>query len=78
MDCTNKVENFEEVFMFDPTKKSKSISTVMTACQQINFYTQVYPQHVMGIYEENAKEKGSIKPPKCIFLPSKEVIRKMI
>jgi hypothetical protein len=78
MDTTNRVEKFEDVLMFDPTKKSNSIQSVMKAAEQLNFYTQVYPEHIMEDYEYHARVNGAIKPPKCIFLPTKDLIRKMI
>jgi hypothetical protein len=41
----------------------------------LNFDIEVYPKAVLLACLEAVKLKSSIKPPKCIFIPSREIMR---
>jgi len=43
-----------------------------------DFYTEVYPKYIFGAIIESIKKKETVKPPKCVFVPNKEVMRSMI
>ena len=63
--------------MFDPFNK-KSFPMLKEMLSVYDFFTQVYPEQVMAGIITAVEEKRGIQPPKCIFVPEKELIRKMI
>ena len=77
MDRTNQVESLEELLMFNPLNP-ESPSLVQETIKTHDYYTSVYPDHIMDEVYENVASKRSIRPPKCIFMPSREVVRIMI
>jgi len=78
MDLYNEVTSFEEIGLTDPFKPRKSMGDTISLVKTFDFYTEVYPNCVMTQALEALKEKKSIKPPKTVFLPSKQLFRKMI
>lgn len=65
---TDKVQSAEEIGWWDPDVDVKmACAKTMQWIKQINFYNFVYPNNQM---------KDDV--PKCIFVPSKPFLRKMI
>jgi len=54
MDRTNKIESFEEILMFNPLDP-KSPSEAKDIVKMHDYYTSVYPDHVMNKYYEDIK-----------------------
>jgi hypothetical protein len=44
----------------------------------VTFEVDVYPKDVMSELHEAVEKTGSIKPPKCIFIPTRKMVRTMI
>ena len=69
LDRDNRIESFEEIGLADPYKTKESLRDAISICRTFDFYTEVYPDQVMTSIMA-AVASGSIKPPKCIFVPS--------
>jgi hypothetical protein len=69
---------FEDVGMLDPFEIPKSFELAHEVLKQYNFYTEVYPDNVVSEILEATTEKRNMQPPKCIFVPSKKIVRTMI
>jgi len=77
MDLKNEQTSFEALLILDPNNK-KSLEECEKVAQEIDFYTNVYPDSVIDPLIYNSKVKRSIIPPKCIFLPSKDMMRTIV
>jgi hypothetical protein len=73
MDLKNKVPNFEDLRMFNPLQKS-SIDNVGDVIKYSDFYLPVYPQYIWDEVVERLNN-GNGRPPKCIFLPEKVLMK---
>ena len=78
MDSINKVETFEEIMMADPTETKKSLNEAINTIRTYDFFTEVYPNYIMQPIIEAFLNEGSITPPKTVFLPTRNLWRKMI
>ena len=78
LDRENKYDSFEEIGMTDPFKPKTSMLDTISYCRTFDFYTEVYPQAMIEAMMVAMLREDSIQPPKCIFLPTKELSRKMI
>jgi hypothetical protein len=78
LDRENKYDSFEEIGMTDPFEPKKSMLDAVSNCRTFDFYTEVYPQALIEAMMEAVMNEDSIKPPKCIFLPTRDLSRKMI
>ena len=78
IDLTNTVDSFETVFVLDPFDKN-SINKVKKRVEQMEFYdvNSTYSAKIMGGIRESINV-GDNQPPKCMFLPSQELIRNMV
>ena len=78
IDLTNTVDSFETVFVLDPFDKN-SINKVKKRVEQMEFYdvNSTYSAKIMGGIRESINA-GDNQPPKCMFLPSQELIRNMV
>ena len=74
MDFTNKIPNFSEVCMLDPFRTNKTLPKVQEAVNWFEFYDDLYPEKVVEKCNELVLTKGSIRPPKVIFIPEKNLI----
>jgi hypothetical protein len=77
MDRINTVSHFYELGMLDPFKTKQSIDAAISEVKTFDFYTEVYPQSVMKSIIEALKNKEKVQPPKCIFVPTKGIIKQM-
>ena len=76
MDFKNKITSFKQLGMFDPI-----IPDIKGAIDYVNMYSfqkPVYPEAVIGELVQATVEKRNIKPPKCIFVPEKSMVRRMV
>jgi len=65
----NLIENFEEIGWSDPTVDNKvGTKKAIEWLRKINFYDFIYPMDLSQM----------ILPPKCIFVPEKNLLRKLI
>jgi len=78
MDREHKIKSFEEIGMTNPFDTRRSIERSKTEVKLFDFYTEVYPKYIFGAIIEAIKNKEPVKPPKCVFVPSKDVMRSMI
>lgn len=74
IDLTNKVKSFSTIQMFDPFD-DKALVNARNGLNRYNFLEEVYPKAVVSEMLQAVKEKRNIKPPKCIFIPSKDMVR---
>ena len=66
---TDLVHSFEEIGWFNPdVDPQQARKTSLEWLKRINWNTNVYPAHLIDDYH----------PPGCIFVPTPEVMRKMI
>jgi hypothetical protein len=78
MDFKNQIDEFEDVGMLNPFETTQSFVKAHETLKYYNFNTEVYPDTVISELLEATKEHRNIKPPKCIFVPSKKIVRIMI
>ena len=78
LDLKNKIESFSSVLLVDPFNQAKSLQLAESQIISYDFAKEVYPSFNIKEILEATKEKRNIKPPKCIFLPSREIVRAMI
>ena len=78
MDRKNKIVNYEDIGMADPFSTAKSLEVAEVTINDFNFFTYVYSEKVMNPIIKKIEENGFAKPPKCIFVPCREIIRSMI
>jgi len=72
------VNSFEEVYCVDPAN-SKSLKNCLEHVDQLDFYTQIYPEEYLTPYiEAITSVSKSIQAPRLIFLPSEEMVRRII
>ena len=74
-DFRNRVEKLEDFLMMDPSSDIKVVKKNLKKVKQLAsrpFYNNVYPQKVI----DEANKEGI--PPRCIYLPTKELMRKLI
>ena len=71
-------ESFEEMGMTDPFNQPKSMLDSISEVRTFDFYTTVYPKSLTKEMIEAIKGKKQIDPPKCVFLPTQEIIRTMV
>ena len=74
MDLKNRIPNFEDIRMFNPLLKNKSIESVGDVIKYTDFYLPVYPQYIWDDMEERVC-RGEPRPPRCIFLPEKALMK---
>jgi len=71
MDLTSRIERLEDVLIINPLDSKKSYIKCCATTNLFDFFnTEVYPEKVMSLAIDFMRLTGSIKPPKCIFLPS--------
>jgi len=73
-----EVNTFEEIGLTDPTKPRKSNAEVVAIVKTFDFFTSVYPTSIMDTCKQNIENYITNKPPKCIFLPEKQLARAII
>lgn len=78
MELNNTVENFEELGLVDPFNLKSSMEVAEMELKIFDFYIDVYPNAVVEACLKAVKEKSNFRPPKCIFIPNKEMMRTMI
>jgi len=78
MDQENRIETFEEIMMADPIDSKKSLNETINTIRTYDFYSEVYPSTIMQPIIDDFENRGSINPPKTVFLPSRSLWRKMI
>ena len=73
MDKKNTVEDFASIGMLDPTEKVKqALEKVDKGIKKFVWNNDVYPKEIMkACIKEN-------RHPKCIFVPSRRMLRKMV
>ena len=75
MDQTNKIDKFTEIAMIDPFKKS-SLKIAISTVKAFDFFLDVYPEEIMEEVYAEVKNNNSIRPPKTVFVPEKQLLRK--
>jgi hypothetical protein len=78
MDLKNKTQSLEQVSLINPLEPKKSLKAAFVEIAILDFYTQVYPDSIVKECLEAVLSGVSIKPPKCVFLPSKDMMQTMI
>jgi hypothetical protein len=78
MDLSNEITDMEDIIMINPLDEKKSTQKCKDNAIEYDFFSQVYPDHIIARVVAAALSEGKITPPKCIFKPSKELIRTMI
>jgi hypothetical protein len=69
MDFTNKIDSFNCIGMVDPFE-IESMTEAILHVKKLDFFSQVYPESVVRLAGD--------KPPKCIWLPYREMVEKII
>ena len=77
LDRKNKIFSFEELGLFDPFEDN-SVSKALQEVNQMKFSKEIYPDYIMGPLIRAVHQKNSIQHPKCIFVPDRQVCRKII
>jgi hypothetical protein len=78
MDLKNKVVKLEDILVVNPFDKKNSWKECQHNLQMYDFFTQVYPDSIMKQLLDAVRCDGSIKPPKCIFIPDRKIMQTMI
>jgi len=78
MDKINEVTTFEEIGMADPFITGKSIVRAMNQIKRYAFDSDIYPKVITEKMVKLFIQSGVLKPPKAMFKPSKNILRKMI
>ena len=78
MDLKNTTKSLEEVALMNPMDPKNSLKEAFEEFRILDFYTQVYPEAIVKEFLEAVLKGESIKPPKCIFLPNRDMMRIMI
>jgi len=78
MDREHTVNSFEEVGMCNPFKTKKSEKESRQIINTFDFYSEVYPKFIFGAIMEALANNDKVKPPKCVFVPSKKLLRSII
>jgi len=63
--------------MTDPFEPKKSLALAMVKVRKLQLFSIVYPEELMNISFADLAVKNP-SPPKIIFLPSTELVRRMI
>jgi hypothetical protein len=78
MNLKDEIDCLSDLIMYNPLEGKKQKEVARKTLKQYDFFTQVYPVNVLGLLLEAVRTKKSIKPPPCIFMPSKKVIKDMV
>jgi len=78
MDLKNEVNTLEELGMSDPICPEESLKVAESVIKNLNFFYDMYPKEVMDKVKERIEYGYDMDPPKCIFVPSKDVMRTII
>ena len=78
MDQINNIESFDEIGMADPFQPNKGILKAKDMVKRLDYSKEIYSKSLMKAIVEALIAKENIKSPQTIFIPSKEVLRKMI
>ena len=78
LDFRNKIETFHSIGMCDPFETKTSIKKAIQEMKTADFYSQVYPDSVVGRLMESTRNGKNIKPPKCVFLIKNELLVKIV
>ena len=63
--------------MTNPLKKNSHKKVLDTANKQ-EFFSKIYPDHVMDHLEMKCLENKTLKSPRCIFMPGPEIVQTII
>ena len=78
MDQVNRIETLEEICMADPFQPNKGMVKAKEVVDNYDYFTEVYSKSFIASIIEAVKTKEGIQSPRTIFVPTKEVLRKMI
>jgi hypothetical protein len=88
MDRHHKIHSFEEIGMTNPfslKKKTGNLNNLNTSIDMaimnmkvLRFAVEVYPSSVTRSLTEAIRTGKPCRPPKCVFVPEKHLIRIMI
>ena len=80
IDKTNKVSTFEEIGLCDPFNTESAHKKGIFKYKKYNMTTNIYPKQIMGPLVKAIKEDKltDVKPPKCVFMPSADLIKQII
>ena len=78
LDMKHKVETLEELSMCDPYDTEASLEKAILYWDACNFYMPIYPEEVVEGMRSVIMALGRAPPPKVIFMPTRELTRKMI
>jgi hypothetical protein len=74
----NTISSFTSLQLINPYS-DRGLEDAQNALIPVTFSVDVYPKKIIKELIETSEAKGTpIKPPKCIFLPNKQMIRQMI
>ena len=78
MDRRNKVEDLINLGLPDPFNTKEAIDDALLEVKTFDFWSEVYPNSVMEVLIEAVRNKENVHPPRCIFVPNRDVIRTII
>ena len=64
--------------MADPFATKATLVDAISHVKTFDFYTYVYPEDVIDQFLEAVTESDNLVLPKCIFVPSQKLCRKII
>lgn len=74
----NTISSFTSLQLINPFS-DRGLEDAKNALIPVTFSIDVYPKKIVAEIIEKSETTGTvIKPPKCIFLPNKQMIRLMI
>jgi len=78
MDHKNQIAGFAELGLSHPSRPKRSMKKSLEIVNTYDFYTEVYDQGIMKEIMDGVAQRKNIKPPKCIFVPGRRLMRIMM
>ena len=81
MDRVNTVNSFEEIGLTDPIETQDSLEKAKKIVSQLSYAKTVYPSKVIDPLYKDAEDhphSDIYAYPKCIFIPSKALMRQIL
>ena len=80
IDLVNKVNTFEEIGLCDPFHTVEALKRGIVRVKGYKMISDIYPKQIMGplIKAIKVDKLVDVRPPKCVFVPSKELWRRII
>lgn len=80
IDTKNYVKTFEEIGLCDPFYTPEALKKGIMRVRKYNIISEIYPRAIMGPLVKAIKvdKLVDVKPPKCVFLPSPDLWKRII